>query len=326
MVLVTFEGNYAIRTCKIDRIMTLNSHSLVANHQDYTLILPEKHRVPIDKYALVPEQLLYLGIVEENEFFSPDPVSKEILALAHQADYLNRALKKELTPKEARRIGYPYDDLLIRRERRIVQGTLTAAEIALKKGIAFNVAGGTHHAGSDWGEGFCLFNDVATVALYLLETRQVEKILVIDLDVHQGNGTAEILQEEPRAFTFSMHAEKNFPFRKEKSDLDIGLADGTEGEEYLNILQDTLDRLFQQEQPELVCYLAGADVLGNDKLGRLNLTKEDCKLRDRMVFAYCKEHGVPVQVGTAGGYSEKLGDIVDVHCQTFEEGIAMLLE
>lgn len=299
----------------------INKRAFVANTSYYTLNLPEKHRVPIDKYALLPLQLLHRGVIEKEDFFEPQPVDIKYLKPAHDENYLNRALNLELTPKEAKRIGYPYDDYLVKRELCIVQGTLAGADIALDKGLALNVAGGTHHAGSNWGEGFCLFNDVAVAALYLLREKNIQQILIIDLDVHQGNGTAEILQNEPRAFTFSMHGKHNFPFEKEKSDLDVGLEDGTTGALYLKILEENLTNLFEQLQPDFVFYLAGADVLATDRLGRLNLTKNDCKYRDRMVFEFCKKGDVPVQVGTAGGYAKRVGEVVDVHCQTFEEAI-----
>ncbi len=297
----------------------------IGNHPSYTLKLPSNHRVPIDKYTLVPQQLIYEGIAEQKDFFLSEPVDISILAAVHEKDYLERALNLELTPKEARRIGYPYDAHLIERELRIVGGTVRSSEIALEKGIGFNVAGGTHHAGSNWGEGFCMFNDVAAAAVHLCDSKKVGRIAIIDLDVHQGNGTAQILSSKPNIFTFSMHSQKNFPFRKEKSDMDIGLADGMEGPEYLSILKKALDRIFENFKPEFVFYLAGADVLINDKLGRLRLTKEDCGLRDRMVFEYCKRYDIPVWAGTAGGYSERLGDISDVHCRTFKEGIDIIL-
>lgn len=297
----------------------------VAYHPEYTLQLPEKHRVPIDKYTLLPQQLLYRGIIEEKDIFSPEPASPSFLTPVHTPDYLNRALRLQLTGKEARRIGYPYNDALIRRELRIVQGTLTGAEIALQTGFAFSVAGGTHHAGSYWGEGFCLFNDVAAAAYHLLNRHQINRILIVDLDVHQGNGTAEIFQNENRVFTFSIHGEKNFPFRKEKSDLDIGLADGVRGDQYLTVLEENLIRIFEQFHPEFVFYLAGADVLHTDKLGRFNLTKEDCRRRDQLVFQFCKSFQIPVHVGTAGGYAKQVKDTVDVHSQTLEEGINTIL-
>lgn len=293
----------------------------VAYHNDYTLKLPERHRVPITKYNLLPDQLLYRGIIEKKDLLEPGLVDSQLLAKAHEGDYLQRALHLQLDSHEARRIGYPYNEYLIQRERRIVQGTITTAEIALKTGLAFNLAGGTHHAGSNWGEGFCLFNDVATAALFMREKYKLKQILIVDLDVHQGNGTAEILQNESTIFTFSMHGENNFPFRKEQSNLDVGLADHTRGKKYLKILKENLSFLFSNLQPELVFYLAGADVLDKDKLGRLDLTKEDCKERDAMVFQFCKTYRVPVQVGTAGGYSKRVGETVDIHSQTVETGI-----
>lgn len=305
--------------------MADNSIPFLAYHPDYVLNLPDRHRVPIDKYTLLAKQLLYKGIVDVEDFFEPKPADKKYLEPAHETDYLERALTNNLTRKEARRIGYPYDDYLIRRELRIVQGTLQASEVALQIGLGLNIAGGTHHAGSNWGEGFCMFNDIAVSAYNLLNAHHLRKILIIDLDVHQGNGTAEILRDEPRAFTFSMHAQKNFPFRKEDSDLDIGLNDGTKGNEYLSILQDNLEKLFKTQQPEFVFFLAGADVLHTDKLGRLELTREDCKERDRMVMNYCKSLRIPLFIGTAGGYSKRVANVVDVHSQTFEEAITTIL-
>ena len=301
--------------------MTNEISPFVAYHKDYTLTLPERHRVPITKYNLLPEQLLHRGIIDREDLFKPGLAAPEAIGKAHHTDYLNKALHLKLSYKEARRIGYPYDDYLVRRERRIVQGTISTAEIALKTGLAFNLAGGTHHAGSDWGEGFCMFNDVATAALYLLDQHKLNKILIVDLDVHQGNGTAEILQNEPKVFTFSMHGKNNFPFRKEKSDLDIGLEDHTNGKDYLKILEQNLTNLFDRLSPDFIFYLAGADVLDKDKLGRLNLSKEDCKIRDQLVFQACKDNNAPVQVGTAGGYAKQVRDTVDVHSQTVEEGI-----
>jgi acetoin utilization deacetylase AcuC-like enzyme len=194
---------------------------------------------------------------------------------------------------------------------------------AKEYGIAFNVAGGTHHAGTNWGEGFCLLNDQAIAANYLLNQNVASSILIIDLDVHQGNGTAQIFADNPNLFTFSMHAEKNFPFRKEISDLDIGLNNGVEDTEYLEILSNTLPQLFDRVKPDFVFYLAGVDVLATDKLGHLNLTKQGCKERDRLVFQLCKEKGIPVQVSMGGGYSHKISDIVEAHCNTFKVAIGI---
>ena len=225
-----------------------------------------------------------------------------------------------LPAREQRRIGFPLNQQLLERECRIAQGTIDGALHAKKNGLAFNVAGGTHHAGSDWGEGFCLLNDQAIAANYLLHNKLYERILIIDLDVHQGNGTAEIFKNEPRVYTFSMHGDKNFPFRKEVSSLDIGLEDGMGDEEFLGNLATSLP-LLAAFNPEFVFYLSGVDVLATDKLGKLSMTKDGCRERDRMVFQFCKDNGLPVQVSMGGGYSPQIKDIVDAHCNTFKIGI-----
>jgi acetoin utilization deacetylase AcuC-like enzyme len=206
---------------------------------------------------------------------------------------------------------------LVERELRIAQGTIEGAKYAQQYGIAFNVAGGTHHAGSNWAEGFCLLNDQAIAANYLLNKKLADKILIIDLDVHQGNGTAEIFAKEARVFTFSMHGDKNFPFRKEISDLDIPLDDGIQDEAYLLILAENLKKIFDLHQPDFVFYLSGVDVLSTDKLGKLALSKAACKERDRMVLKLCKDKNIPVQVSMGGGYSTDIKDITDAHCNTY---------
>ena len=206
---------------------------------------------------------------------------------------------------------------MIERELRIAQGTINCCLYAIEHGIAFNVAGGTHHAGSNWAEGFCLLNDQAIAANYLLAKGLSSRILIIDLDVHQGNGTAEIFRNEKRVFTFSMHAEKNFPFRKEQSNLDIGLPDGVSDIEYLTILSSHLTILFAEHEFDFVFYLAGVDILVTDRLGKLNVSTKACKERDEMVLGLCKKLKLPVQVSMGGGYSPKVSDIVDAHCNTF---------
>ncbi len=297
----------------------------IAFHPSYVYPLPPGHRHPMIKYELLPQQLLYEGVVDEQDFFEPGILEKNLLLPAHNETFVERLLNLELTEKEVRRIGLPMSAELVERELRIIEGTRRTAEIAMKIGIAFNIAGGTHHAGSDWGEGFCLLNDQAVAADYLLKAYDMTKVLILDLDVHQGNGTAEIFSNEPRVFTFSMHAANNFPFRKEDSDLDIGLKDDTKGPEYLDILKTQLDFLFKEIKPEFVFYQAGADVLDTDKLGKLSLTKDDIRQRDAMVFSYCKAYNTPVQVGTGGGYAQRVADIVDVHSNTFKEGISAFL-
>jgi acetoin utilization deacetylase AcuC-like enzyme len=269
------------------------------------------------KYELIPEQLIYEGLISEKNLFSPSEVSEEIILLSHEKAYWERLRDLQLSPAEIRRSGFPLSAGLLERELRLAQGTVNCCFYALDHGIAFNVAGGTHHAGSNWAEGFCLLNDQAIAANYLLSRGLSNRILIIDLDVHQGNGTAEIFRNEERVFTFSMHAEKNFPFRKEQSNLDIGLADGTSDEEYLKILSDHLSFVFATHEPDFVFYLAGVDILSTDKLGKLNISKKACKERDELVLEFCKKLNLPVQVSMGGGYSPKVSDIVDAHCNTF---------
>ncbi len=284
----------------------------------YAHPLPEGHRFPMLKYELIPAQLLHEGVITNENLFSPGLLSAEIIIDTHHADYWYQLRDLTLPPKEQRRIGFPLSAQLIEREIRIAKGTVDGCLFALENKIAFNVAGGTHHAGTNWGEGFCLLNDQSIAANYLLNNNLSKSILIIDLDVHQGNGTAQIFKYEPRVFTFSMHGDKNFPFRKEKSDLDIPLADGVSDDEYLDILQETLPRLISRHQPDFVFYLAGVDILGTDKLGKLSLSKEACKSRDSFVFKQCIEHNIPVQVSMGGGYSPQIKDIVDAHCNTFK--------
>ena len=279
--------------------------------------LPEGHRFPMLKYELIPEQLLHEGLITKENLFSPKPISEEIILWTHDAAYWQQLRDLTLPAREQRRIGFPLSARLVEREVRIGQGTIDGCRFAFENGIAFNVAGGTHHAGSNWGEGFCLLNDQAIAANYLLNKGLATSILIIDLDVHQGNGTAEIFENEPRVFTFSMHAANNFPFRKEKSDLDIPLTDGINGDDYLTLLYDALPKLIAQQKPDFIFYLAGVDVLASDKLGKLGLTREECKTRDQFVFEQCIKHNIPVQVSMGGGYSPKIKDIVEAHCNTY---------
>lgn len=290
----------------------------VAYHPIYTHPLPEGHRFPMIKYELIPAQLLHEGVLDTGDFFDPEPVGAETLELAHEPTYCRQLLALTLDPAMVRRIGFPLSAQLVERELRIVQGTVQGCHYAMAYGVAFNVAGGTHHAGSNWGEGFCLLNDQAVAAAYLLHHRHCGKILIVDLDVHQGNGTAQIFDKEDRVFTFSMHAEKNFPFRKEQSDLDIGLPEGISDEEYLAILDHELIKLFPKVKPDFVFYQSGVDLLATDKLGKLKLSLSGCRKRDELVFMRCKDYGVPVQVSMGGGYSTHIRDIVAAHCNTFK--------
>jgi len=293
----------------------------IAWHPIYAHPLPEGHRFPMLKYELIPEQLLHEGVIGTENLFAPEPLEEEIILLSHDKGYWTELRDLTLSPKAQRRIGFPLSAQLIEREVRIARGTIDGAIYAQQYGVAFNVAGGTHHAGSDWGEGFCLLNDQAIAANYLLNKKIAERILIIDLDVHQGNGTAEILADEPRAFTFSMHGERNFPFRKEVSDLDIGLDDGVGDDKYLSILSDSLYQVLKKHKPDFVFYLSGVDVLSSDQLGKLAMTKEGCRERDRIVLQCCKDHQLPVQVSMGGGYSPMIRDIVDAHCNTFKTAL-----
>ena len=289
----------------------------IAWHPIFAHPLPEGHRFPMLKYELIPEQLMHEGTIEQVNLFHPEPAPEEIILLTHKKAYWEQLRDLTLSAKEQRRIGFPLNAQLLERELRITQGTIDGAKFAIENGIAFNVAGGTHHAGSNWGEGFCLLNDQSIAANYLLNNKIAHRILIIDLDVHQGNGTAEIFQNEPRVFTFSMHGYKNFPFRKEVSDLDVSLDDNLEDEAYLTLLELNLKKALESAKPDFVFYLSGVDVLSTDKLGKLSLSKAACKERDRMVLQMCKYKNLPLQVSMGGGYSTDIKDIVDAHCNTY---------
>jgi acetoin utilization deacetylase AcuC-like enzyme len=283
----------------------------------YAHPLPPGHRFPMLKYELIPAQLLHEGIITNDNLFSPGAVNEAAILLTHDADYWQQLRDLTLTPKEQRRIGFPLSARLVEREMRIAQGTIDCCRYAFEYGVAFNVAGGTHHAGINWGEGFCMLNDQAIGANYLLDNNLAQSILIIDLDVHQGNGTAQIFENEPRVFTFSMHGDKNFPFRKERSDLDIPLPNGIGDDHYLGLLKNTLPGLIDRHQPDFVFYLAGVDILESDSLGKLAVSKQGCKERDRFVLEQCKSRGIPVQVSMGGGYSPQIKDIVEAHCNTY---------
>ncbi|MBC8112575.1 MAG: histone deacetylase [Verrucomicrobia bacterium] len=279
--------------------------------------LPEGHRFPMEKYTLLPEQLLYEGTCTEANFFAPEPLAENWIMLTHEATYWEQLKNLALSPQEIRRTGFPLSAGLVNREIVIANGTIQATYFARESGVSLNIAGGTHHAFTNKGEGFCLLNDIAIAANYLLFKGLSKKILVVDLDVHQGNGTAQIFQDDKRVFTFSMHGANNYPLHKEKSDLDIGLPDKTGDVNYLKILSETLPRLIADEQPDFVFFLSGVDVLETDKLGRLALTREGCKQRDKIVFEACKKNKLPVVVSMGGGYSPRIADIIEAHANTY---------
>ena len=277
----------------------------------------EAHRFPMIKYELIHEQLLYDGTCTEANFFAPGPVDDRWVLGVHTPDYVHALKTQTVDARMVRRIGFPMSPRLIEREWVITQGTLDCTHYARRDGVAMNVAGGTHHAYPDHGEGFCMLNDVGVAAHYLLETGQARKILVIDLDVHQGNGTAVMFQREPRVFTFSMHGKDNYPLKKEQSDLDIPLLTGTGDEVFLNTLYDTLPRLLANEQPDFLFYVAGVDILATDRLGKLSVSMAGVKQRDEFVFEQARKHNLPIVVSMGGGYSPRVADIVDAHCNTF---------
>lgn len=279
--------------------------------------LPEGHRFPMEKYDLLPQQLIHEGTLEAGDFFHPIALSEAQILRTHTAEYWEKLKTGNLSRAEIRALGFPFHESLVTRGRHISHGTLECAYHALNDGVSLNIAGGTHHAFSDRGEGFCMFNDFAIASNELLFTGTVNQILIIDLDVHQGNGTANIFENEPRVFTFSVHGDHNYPLKKEKSDLDIGVQDGLSDKEYLSIIESVLPELIKTVKPDLIFYLSGVDVLATDKLGRLSLSVEGCKNRDFYVLQQCKAAGIPVAVSMGGGYSVHIKDIVEAHANTF---------
>lgn len=289
----------------------------IAYHPIYKHNLPEGHRFPMEKYDLLPQQLLYEGTCKEENFFKPEIPNNKYFFMVHDPEYVSDLMNITLNQKAARKIGFPLNEDLIAREMIIADGTIKASEFALKYGIAMNIAGGTHHAFTNKGEGFCMLNDQAIGARYLQNKELANKILIVDLDVHQGNGTAEIFQNDPTVFTFSMHGKSNYPFHKERSDLDIPLDNGTEDELYLSILKETLPKLIKKQEPDFIYYLCGVDVINTDKLGKLSLTIEGCKERDRFVLQICKNYNIPVMCSMGGGYTPNIKVIIDAHANTF---------
>jgi acetoin utilization deacetylase AcuC-like enzyme len=283
----------------------------------YRLTLPAGHRFPMEKYELLPEQLLYEGTIAQDNFFEPAFIDEALILRTHEQAYWEKLKYLTLTPKEVKAIGFPINEHFVNRTVTIANGTRIAANFAMQHGVAMNIAGGTHHSFTYKGEGFCLLNDQAIAANYLLDNGLAKKILIVDLDVHQGDGTAQIFQNEPRVFTFSMHGEKNYPHRKEKSDLDIGLPDGCEDAFYLQTLRNTLPRLIDEFAPDFVFFQSGVDILATDKLGRLSVSPEGCKARDYYVLSTCKKNNLPVVCTMGGGYSTEIRHIVDAHANTF---------
>lgn len=283
----------------------------------FVLPLPDGHRFPMQKYRLLRERLVAERL--PINFHEPAAVTDQDLYRAHDRRYVQRVLLGQMTEEELQRLGFPWSQALIERSRRSSGGTLAACHAALSTGFAANLAGGTHHAGFDFAEGFCIFNDSAVAIRALQAVELVKKVLVIDCDVHQGNGTADIFQHDDSVFTFSIHGEKNFPLRKVAGKLDIGLPDNTGDEEYLEALQQGLHQAISMFVPDLVIYLAGADPFEGDRLGRLKLTKAGLLARDRMVFDLCQVKKFPVAITMAGGYAQNVDDMVDIQFNTVSE-------
>ena len=289
----------------------------IAYSEIYHHPLPPGHRFPMEKYSLIPEQLLHEGTCTGENFFAPNKLTEEQVLRTHNASYWEKLKSLKLTRQEERRTGFPLSEKLVEREITICQGTIQNTKFAMEYGVSMNVAGGTHHAYRDRGEGFCLLNDIAIASHWLLDHTDVKKILVVDLDVHQGNGTAKIMADEKRVFTFSMHGAHNYPLHKEQSDLDIPLPDGTDDEHYLKTLKGTLPYLIDETQPDFVFFQSGVDVLETDKLGRLGMSIAGCRERDRFVLEACKSNAIPVAVNMGGGYSKRIADIVEAHANTY---------
>ncbi len=291
----------------------------------FVLPLPEGHRFPMKKYSMLRERVARNGICGPGELRLPHAATDEEILRAHDPDYLEKVVTGTLDPKEMRRIGFPWSERMVERSRRASGGTLDACRAALKEGLAANLAGGTHHAFADRGEGFCVLNDSAIAARALRAEGLVDKVVVVDTDVHQGNGTASILSGDPNVFTFSIHGEKNYPFHKEESDLDVPLPDGADDETFLAALSGALEEVLELADWGLAIFLAGADPFAEDKLGRLSVSKEGLARRDRTVLEGCRSRGIPVAVTMAGGYAKEVEDTVDIHFQTIEKAANVLV-
>ncbi len=275
------------------------------------------------KYRLVRDRLLAEGSITPEYLTEPSLANDEDILLVHHEDYWFRCVRGELTPHEIRRIGFPWSDALVRRSRASTQGTILAAKAALTAGVASNLAGGTHHAYADHGEGYCVLNDIAIAARVLQRDGLAERVAVIDCDVHQGNGTAAIFQNDPSVFTFSIHGEKNFPARKEQSRLDVHLPNGVSDEEYLAILRQHVSKILDDFEPDFVFYQAGVDPFERDRLGKLKLTLEGLKRRDEFVISACVERELPIVTTMGGGYGKDINDTVEAHCNTVRTALSM---
>ena len=276
------------------------------------------HSYPMDKYRLVPQRLLAEGVLSSDEIITPEPIALGDILRVHTPAYVHACINGTLGRKALLRLGLPWSEALVRRAFAVIGGTLGAAQAALRDGIAANLAGGTHHAFADHGEGYCIFNDLVIVLRRLRAEGSISRALIIDLDVHQGNGTAVLCQTDPATFTFSMHAANNYPAHKEHSSWDIALPDGTTDEQYLGRLEESLPALLQQARPALILYQAGVDVLRDDRFGKLALSMAGVGERDRRVCTFARQAGVPLVVTLGGGYARDIDRVVEAHCRTVQ--------
>lgn len=294
----------------------------VAWHKTYAHPLPDNHKFPMKKYDLIKEEIIK-GNLYNQEFISPNVIDEEHIIFTHKRDYWEKLKNLKLTPKEVRVTGFPQDETIIIRECHIMQGTIDVSIAALEHKIGINIAGGTHHSFSYKGEGFCLLNDMAIATNFLLNNKLAKKVLIVDLDVHQGNGTAEIFENKDEkhnrnVFTFSMHGKNNYPLQKENSDLDIELEDKTDDNTYIGLLRENLSKTIEKFKPDFIQYQAGVDILSTDKFGKLDISLNGCKIRDEIVFLTCEKYGIPIAVNLGGGYSPDINDIINAHFNTFK--------
>lgn len=292
-------------------------------HDHFVLPLPEGHRFPMPKYVLLRQQVVESGLVSAENLVVGPAATHEDLYRAHDRDYVRKVEMGELTAKEIRRIGFPWSPQLFERSRRSVGSTIAACRTALSEGLGINLAGGTHHAGPDFGQGFCVFNDSAVAARAMQAEGRAKRVVILDCDVHQGNGTALIFANDPSVFTFSIHGARNFPFYKEKSDLDIPLEDDADDAVFLDALEWSVPEAIERARADLAIYLAGADPYADDRLGRLAVTKRGLEERDRFVLDQCRRVGLPVAIAMAGGYGKQINDTVDIHFQTVKTAVEM---
>ncbi len=314
------DGSNPMNHCPKSYIIWDEVKAFYSDH--FVLPLPEGHKFPMAKYSRLRERILAEGIVSAGDLHEAPAVALDDLRLVHDERYVDAVVNGTVPREIQRRIGFPWSPQMVERSRRSVGATIAAATVAVDEGVSANLAGGTHHAFADRGEGFCVFNDVAVAARVLQREGHASRIAIVDLDVHQGNGTAAIFTGDDSVFTFSMHGEKNFPFKKERSDLDVALPDGAGDDEYLELLRRHLPEVLNRHQPDFVFYLAGADPFEGDRLGRLKLTFDGLRERDTIVLGECNRAALPVAVSMSGGYAEDVDAIVSIHTTTIRTAAA----